>query len=37
MSEEHEAVRHCDEMQCHKCGKSWDVGDTEPPECLPSS
>lgn len=30
---EHKAIQYGDEMQCHRCGKAWDVKDPEPPEC----
>lgn len=30
----HKAARHYgDQMQCSRCGKSWDVNDPDPPEC----
>lgn len=30
-----QARRHNDEMQCHKCGLSWQVNDEDPPQCKP--
>lgn len=27
------AIRQGDQMQCGKCGLSWDVDDTERPKC----
>lgn len=30
----HKAARqYGDQMQCARCGKSWDVNDPDPPEC----
>lgn len=28
-----EAIRYNDEMQCARCGLTWDVKDPDPPEC----
>ena len=30
------AQRHGDQLQCDRCGFSWDVCDLEPPECKTS-
>lgn len=27
------ARQYGDQMQCARCGKSWDVNDPDPPEC----
>ena len=34
MLNNHDIIRHCDEYQCSKCGKSWDIKDEDPPPCL---
>jgi hypothetical protein len=34
MNTEHKARQYSDQMQCHVCGKAWDVNDPDPPECL---
>lgn len=34
---EHKARQYGDQMQCHVCGKAWDVNDPEPPECITES
>lgn len=35
MSNNHDIIRHCDEYQCSKCCKSWDIKDDDPPPCTP--
>ncbi len=30
----HSARQYSDEMQCGKCGKTWDVNDPNPPQCI---
>lgn len=29
------ARRHCDQMQCGRCGLAWDVNDADAPACRP--
>ena len=29
------ARQYSDQMQCGKCGLTWDVNDPEPPKCNP--
>lgn len=31
---EHKARQYGDELQCHICGKTWEVNDPEPPPCI---
>lgn len=31
---EHNARQYGDELQCHICGKTWEVNDPEPPPCI---
>jgi hypothetical protein len=31
---EHKARQYGDELQCHLCGKTWEVNDPEPPPCI---
>lgn len=31
-----EAVQYSDQMQCARCGLSWDTNDQDPPECAPA-
>lgn len=31
---EHKARQYGDELQCHICGKTWEVNDPESPPCI---
>lgn len=32
--QDHSARQYSDTMMCTRCGKSWDVNDPSPPECI---